>query len=157
MKQTENKYKNNLIVSIILFFVVLYFCYYIVSLSLSMSEARSRFEKTYNNTKAYYMARSAVDQVFLKLETMNHYNDDSLFTARNLPQSERKIFYLRFAEDIFIPPGGSDNKAKYEYRINDFKLVSTDSNVSSLTFELKATGNYEGYENSIKRFISISL
>ena len=160
MKQNENIYKNNLIVPIILFFVVLYFCYYIVSLSLSLSEARSRFEKTYNNMKAYYMARSAIDQAILKLETMNHYNDDSLFTAKNLPQNERKIFYQRFTEDIFIPSGGTDNKEKYEYRINDFKLVSTDSNVSSLTFEIKATGNYGeygGYENNIKRFIRLSL
>ena len=160
MEETKNNYKNNLIVPIFLFFMVLYLCYYIVSLSLSMSEERSRFEKTYNNLKAYYMARSAIDQAVLKLEIMNHYNDDSLLSVKNLPESERKIFYLRFVEDILIPPGSTNNREKYEYHITDFKLASTDSNVSSLTFELKAIGNYGsygGYKNIVKRFICINL
>ncbi len=160
MEQTKDKYKNHLIIPIILFFVVLYLCYYIISLSLSLSEKRSRFERIYNNTKAYYMARSAMDQAILKLETMNHYQDDSLFASENLPENEKRLLYLRFMEDIIIPPGSTDNKEKYEYRINDLKLMFNDSNVSSLTIELRAIGNYGsygGFKSSIKRFININL
>lgn len=149
------KRKNGMAIPIVLGIILCFGCY-IASLSWSMTNSRNRFERTYNNRKAYFMARSGMDHMLFKLKTMQRHCYESMLTLENAPEEEKNLLYSVFAEDIMIPPDNDFTGERHEYRVNDFKIKTVDLDSSSLTLELKVTGKYGGYQNSIGRLVRIS-
>lgn len=137
--------------------VVLCLGCYIVSLSWSMSNARSRYQQTLNNRKAYFMARSGIEHIMLKLKTtQRHYIEAMTALESATTEEERKLLYSIFTEDVVVPPDNDHTGEMYEYRISGFNIESVDLEASNLTLQLEALGKYGGYKNSIKRLIRIS-
>lgn len=151
------KYKNKKGIAIpIVLGVILCLGCYIASLSWSMINSRNRYEKTYNNRKAYFMARSGLDHLLFKLKTMQRHCYESMLTLESAPEEEKQLLYSVFSEDILVPPDNNYTGEKYEYRVKSFKIKSVDLDSSTLTLELKVTGKYSGYQNSIERLVKIS-
>lgn len=150
--------KNGFVLSVIIIIIgLLFVIYFIVSQSWAMSLSRTRYENTLYNAKAYYMARSGMEQIILKLDTMKKYCHEAILNLEKAPVSERNYLFSVFMEDIIIPPHDDYKKnEKLEYSVNEFNIFYIDTKNSTLTFEIKVTGKYSGFESSIKRLISIS-
>ncbi len=152
--------KKGIAIPIVLAVVLMFGCY-VVSLSLSMSNSISRYEKTLNNRKAYFMARSGIEHMMLKIKTMQRHCSDSILTMEkaileDVAESEKQYLFSVFKEDIKIPPDNDLTSDKCEYYIDKFKIESVDLESSSLTLEIEAIGKYFGSKNSIKRLVRIS-
>ena len=148
--------KNGIAIPIVLCVIVCFGCY-IVSLSWSMANSRNRYEKTLNNRKAYFMARSCLEHMMLKIKTMQRHCPDSMLSLENAPTEEKSLLNSVFTGDIIIPPDKDYKKNnKYDYRVTDFKIESVDKNNSSLILQIGVTGKYGGYSNNIKRLVRIS-
>lgn len=148
--------KKGLTIPLVLCIILIIVCY-IISLSWVMSISRDRFENTINNQKAYYMARSAMEHIELKLRTMHHYCYESITNLENAPDNEKDFLFSVFIKDILKPLDKIITDEKLEYNVNEFKIFSFNKESSTLTFEIKVTGKYGGYESSVKRLISIGL
>ena len=153
MKQNK---KNGMALPIVLCVIVCLGCY-IVSLSWSMANSRNRYEKTLNNRKAYFMARSGIEHLMLKIKTMQRHCPDTMLVLEKAPEEEQKLLSSVFTGDIIIPPSDNFKKNdKYEYRISDFKIESVDLENSSLVLQMESVGKYGGYSDNIKRLVRIS-
>ena len=150
--------KNGFVFSVVIIIIGLLFVFYfIVSQSWSMSISRSRYENALNNAKAYYMARSGMEQIILKLDTMKKYCHEAILNLEKAPVNERNYLFSVFMDDINVPPHDDFKKnEKLEYSVNEFNIFYKDTENSTLTFEIKVTGKYSGFESSIKRLICIS-
>ena len=152
-----NKKKGFVLSVIIIIIGLLFVIYFIVSRSWSMSLSRSRYENSLYNSKAYYMARSGMEQIILKLDTIKKYCPEAILNLEQAPVSERNYLFSVMMEDIIIPPHDDYKKnEKLEYSVNEFKIFHINTETSTLTFEIKVKGKYSGFESSIKRLISIS-
>ena len=152
----KNNEKKGMALPIVLCVIVCLGCY-VISLSWSMANSRNRYDKTFKNKKAYFMARSAMEHMMLKIKTLQRHCSESMLTLENVPEDEKKIVYSIFTGDIVIPPDNDyKNNDRYEYRINDFNIKSVDLEKSALIVEIETIGKFGGYSNSIKRLIRIS-
>ena len=150
------KNKNGMAIPIVLCVILCFGCY-VASLSWSMSNSRSRFEKTFSNRKAYFMARSGMEHMMLKLKTMQRHCSESMLTLENVPDEAKSLVYSVFTGDIIIPPENNyKHKEKNEYRVNNFQIESVDLETSTITLQIEVIGKSGGYSNSIKRLIRIS-
>ena len=148
--------KKGMAIPIVLCVILCFGCY-VASLSWSMSNSRSRYEKTFNNRRAYFMARSGMEHMMLKLKTMQRHCSESMLTLENAPSESKSLVYSVFTGDIIIPPDNDYKRnEKNEYRVTDFKVESVDLESSSLTLQIEVLGKCGGYTNSIKRLIRIS-
>ncbi len=130
---------------------------YVTSLAWSMSNARSRYHQTLNNRKAYFMARSGMEHIMLKLKVMQRRCCDAMIALEETTdENDKKLLNNVFIEDILIPPDNNYTGEKYEYRVNDFGIESVDLDASKLTLRLEVTGKSGGNKNSIKRLVRIS-
>jgi hypothetical protein len=122
-----------------------------------MANSRNRYEKTLNNRKAYFMARSGIEHLMLKIKTLQRHCPDSMLALENAPEEEKTLLKNVFIGDIIIPPD-NDFKIndKYEYRVNDFKVESVDLENSSLVLQIEVVGKCGGYSDNIKRLVRIS-
>ena len=156
-KHMKDNNKKGMAIPIVLCVILCFGCY-VASLSWSMSNSRARYEKTLNNRKAYFMARSGIEHMFLKIKTMQRHCYESMLTLERVPDDEKTIIYSVFTEDVIIPPDKkiNYNGEKFDYKINNFKICNVDLESSSLTIELESLGVCGGYKNSIKRLIKIS-
>lgn len=152
-RQIQNR--KGIAIPIVLVVVLCFGCY-IVSLSWSMSNARSRYQQTLNNRRAYFMARSGMEHIMLKLKTMQRHCCDSMMSLENAPEEDKDLLYKVFTEDVLIPPDNHYTGEKFEYRVNDFGIESVDLEACMLTLRLEVLGKYGSYQNSIKRLIRIS-
>ncbi|MBQ2592107.1 MAG: hypothetical protein II567_02345 [Candidatus Riflebacteria bacterium] len=153
MKQNN---KKGMALAIVLCVIVCLGCY-IVSLSWSMANSRNRYEKTLNNRKAYFMARSGIEHLMLKIKTMQRHCPDTMLALEKAPEEEKNLLNSVFTGDVIIPPNKDFRKNdKYEYRINEFKIESVDLENSSLVLEMESVGKYGGYSDNIKRLVRIS-
>ena len=153
MKQNN---KNGMAIPIVLCVIVCFGCY-IVSLSWSMANSRNRYEKTLNNRKAYFMARSGIEHLMLKIKTMQRHCPDTMLALEKAPEEEKNILNTVFTGDIIIPADNDYKKLdKYEYRINEFKIESVDMENSSLVLHIESIGKCGGYTDNIKRLVRIS-
>ena len=156
MRIINCKNRKGIIVPIVLCIILIVFAY-IISLSWAMSSSRSRYENTLNSRKAYFMARSAMEHIELKIKTMQRYCYEAILNLEQASDEEREFIYSIFVKDILTPLDNNISKEPLEYHINEFKIVSKDDvESSSFTFEIKVTGKYGGYESSIKRLIRVS-
>lgn len=152
---TQNN-KNGMALPIVLCVIVCFGCY-VVSLSWSMANSRNRYEKTLNNRKAYFMARSAIEHLMLKIKTLQRHCPDSMLALENAPEEERNLLNTVFTGDIIIPPDNDFNiNGKYDYRVNDIKIETVDLENSSLILQIEVVGKYGGYSDNIKRLVRIS-
>ena len=158
MAKTNINYnkKKGITIPLVLCIILVIVCY-LISLSWAMSISRDRYENTLNNQKAYYMARSAMEQIELKLVTMHQYCYESISNLENAPDDEKNFLFSVFIKDILKPLDKNITDEKLEYLVNEFKIFSVNKETSTLTFEVKVTGKCGGYESSIKRLITISL
>ncbi len=122
----------------------------------SMSVSRSRYENTLNSRKAYFMARSAVEHIELKIKTMQHFCYESILNLEKAPDDEKNFLFSVFMKDILVPFDNQISKEKLEYYIKELKILPNEKDTSSLTFEIKVTGVCGGYESSIRRLIKVS-
>ncbi len=137
--------------------VLLCVIYYIVSFSysMSMSASRTRYQNSLCGIKAYYMARSGMEHIILKINTMKQYCYDAILNLEKAPDKEKKYLYSVFIEDVLMPPHDNYKNEKLEYSIKKFNILSIDIENSTLTFEIEVNGKYCGYESSVKRIICL--
>lgn len=136
--------------------VVLCFGCYVASLSWQMSNARSRYQRILNDRRAYFMARSGMEHLMLKLKTMQRHCCDSMMALENASDEDKDLLYKVFTEDVLIPPDNSYTGEKYEYRVDKFNIESVDVEACRLTLDIEVVGKCGGYKNSIKRLSYIS-
>ena len=104
MAKTNINYnkKKGITIPLVLCIILVIVCY-LISLSWAMSISRDRYENTLNNQKAYYMARSAMEQIELKLVTMHKYCYESISNLENAPDDEKNFLFSVFIKDILKP------------------------------------------------------
>ncbi|MCK9455727.1 MAG: hypothetical protein PHF08_00525 [Candidatus Riflebacteria bacterium] len=129
---------------------------WITSISWSMMNSRSSYQKMLKNRKAYFMARGGMEHLMLKLKVMQRHSPQSMRVLENADEKEKKMLYNAFLEDIAVPPDVSFSGNIAKYRVTDFNLESVDLEHSRLTVNVGVTGIYEGQENKISRLMRIS-
>lgn len=149
--------QGSIFIPIIALIVVLCLGYYIISLAYSMSETRNRFEQTLNNRRAYFMARSGIEHIVLKFNTLQKYNKEAINTLVNTEGEHKKTSYLTFTKDVQLPPDNNHTGKNFGYNIEEFNLKYDNASSSSFIVELKSSGRYGKYRNNIKRLIKLSL
>ncbi len=140
----------------IIFGLVLCLAIWVASLSWTMTNSRARYQQVLKARKAYFMARSGMQHLFLKLKTMQRHCIEAMQSIENANDDEKKLLYSVFIEDIIVPPDDSYTGEKYEYRVNEFKVESIDHEESKLTLQVGVEGSFGGQKNSISRLIRIS-
>ena len=140
----------------IIFGLVLCLAIWVASLSWTMTNSRARYQQVFKARKAYFMARSGMQHLFLKLKTMQRHCIEAMQSIENANDDEKKLLYSVFIEDVIVPPDDSYTGEKYEYRVNEFKVDSIDHEESKLTLQVGVEGSFGGQKNSISRLIRIS-
>lgn len=136
--------------------LVLILAIWVASLSWTMTNSRSRYQQVIKSRKAYFMARSGMQHLLLKLKTMQRHCIESMQAIENANEDEKKLLYAAFIEDIIVLPDNSYTGEKYEYRVNEFRLESLDLENAKITLQLGVEGSYGGQKNSISRLIRVS-
>ncbi len=129
---------------------------WIGSLSWTMTNSRSSFQQVLKGRKAYFMARSGLQHLLLKIKTMQRHCHESFNALENADADEIKLLTAVFIEDIIVPPDDNYTGEKYDYRVNEFKIESVDYENAKLTLQIGAEGGFGGQKNSISRLIRIS-
>ena len=150
-----NNGKKGLAIPIVLC-VILCLGIYVVSMSWSMSTARNRYTKTLNNRKAYFMARSCVEHLLLKIKVMQSRCWDSMLALETKNEEDKVLYNSVFKEDILVPPDNNYTGEKFEYRLNEFSVDSVDLENSRITINIDVTGKYGANKNGIKRLMCVS-
>lgn len=136
--------------------LVLCLAIWVASLAWTMTNSRSRYQQVVKSRKAYFMARSGMQHLLLKLKTMQRHCTESMLAIENANADEKKLLYDVFIEDIIVPPDDSYTGEKYEYRVNEFKVESLDLENAKITLQVGIDGSFGGQKNSISRLIRVS-
>lgn len=147
--------KKGIAIPILLVITICISCY-MISLAWSMAGSRSKFQQTLNYRKAYYIARSGVEHMKLKLKIMQKYDSETISALENASQSEKEMLNKAFAEDVIIPFATESHKGGDSYKVTEFCLKDSDPDSDKLNFMLDVEGINSGYKSSIKRLIQIS-
>lgn len=139
----------------ILFGVVLIMGFWIGSLSLTMSNSRSRFQKAVRNRKAYYLARSGLQHFFLKIKLTQRHLPEAMLVLENASKAEFPRLSSAFTEDVVLPFVTND-EFRGTYRISEFKIGVVDHMRAAMTMEVVSEGNYEGSLQTIQRVQRVS-
>jgi len=117
---------NNGIAMPIILGLVLCLAVWVASLAWTMTNGRSLYQQVLKSRKAYFMARSGMQHLLLKLKTMQRHGVESMQAIENANEDEKKLLYAVFIEDIIVPPDDNNTGEKYGYRVNEFKVESVD-------------------------------
>lgn len=147
--------KKGINIPVLLAVVICLVCY-VTSFAWSMARARSSFQKTLNNRKAYYMARSGAEHLILKLKIMKQSCPESINSLVSGTEEERAVLNKAFMEDILVPFGQGNDRCLYEYRATDFSFNSDSRDKNGLIFQLTTEGKYSGYKSSVTRLVQLS-
>lgn len=150
-----SQYDKKDIAIAVLLAVVLCLACYMFSLAREKVYVRSRFQKVYGSSRAYYMARSGAEHLILKLRTMRQYQPNSVFSLGKGLQEEKELLNKVFVEDIVAPSDESNERELYGYKITEFSTESEVQESEKLTIQFKSEGMYNGYNSSIKRLVRI--
>jgi hypothetical protein len=147
---------NNGIAMPIILGLVLCLAVWVASLAWTMTNSRSLYQQVLKGRKAYFMARSGMQHLLLKLKTMQRHCIESMQAVENANESEKKLLYAVFIEDIIVPPDDNSTGEKYGYRVNDFRVESVDLEEAKITLQVGVEGTFGGQKNSISRLIRVS-
>ncbi len=140
----------------IIFGLVLCLAVWVASLSWTMTNSRSRYQQVLKGRKAYFMARSGMQHLLLKLKTMQRHCIESMQAIEDANEDEKKLLYGVFIEDIIVPPDDKSTGDKYDYRVREFRVESVDLEDAMLTLQVGVEGSFGGQKNSISRLIRVS-
>lgn len=129
---------------------------WIGSLSWTMTNSRSTFQQVLKTRRAYFMARSGLQHLLLKIKTMQRHCSETITVMEKAEADERKLLKSVFIEDIIVPPDDNYTGEKYDYRVSEFNIESIDYEQAKLTLQVGAEGSFGGQKNSISRLIRIS-
>lgn len=129
---------------------------WIGSLSWTMTNSRSTFQQVLKTRKAYFMARSGLQHLLLKIKTMQRHCPETIRALETANADEKKLLRAVFIEDIIVPADDNYTGDKYDYRVHEFKIESIDYENAKLTLQVGAEGSFGGQRNSISRLIRIS-
>lgn len=129
---------------------------WIGSLSWTMTNSRSTFQQVLKTRRAYFMARSGLQHLLLKIKTMQRHCSEAITVMEKAEADERKLLKSVFIEDIIVPPDDNYTGEKYDYRVSEFNIESIDYEQAKLTLQVGAEGSFGGQKNSISRLIRIS-
>ncbi len=147
---------NNGIAMPIILGLVLCLAVWVASLAWTMTNGRSLYQQVLKSRKAYFMARSGMQHLLLKLKTMQRHGVESMQAIENANEDEKKLLYAVFIEDIIVPPDDNNTGEKYGYRVNEFKVESVDLEEARITLQVGVEGTFGGQKNSISRLIRVS-
>ena len=128
---------------ILLMGVVLVAAFWIGSLSVAMSNSRSRFHRSIRERKAWYLARSGLQHFFLKMKLAQQQVPEGIELLINADESGFSRLSAAFIEDIVLPYLPGDHYGG-GYRITEFSQT-----------EVVSEGSYEGSTQAIRRVIRI--
>lgn len=140
----------------IIFGLILCLAVWVASLSWTMTNSRSRYQQVLKGRKAYFMARSGMQHLLLKLKTMQRHCIESMQAIENANEDEKKLLYGVFIEDIIVPPDDKSTGDRYDYRVREFKVESVDLEDAMITLQVGVEGSFGGQKNSISRLIRVS-
>lgn len=126
------------------------------SLAWTMTNSRSAVQQVVKGRKAYFMARSALEHLLLKMKTMQRQSVESMTALENADNDEKKMLFSVFKEDIIVPPDDNYTGEKYYYRVNNLSIESVDYENGRLTMNVETEGSFGGQKSSISRLIRIS-
>lgn len=155
MKSIKIHTKKGIALPIVLA-VILMLAFWIGNISWRLSQNRSQFQRIYKTRKAYFMARSSLEHLFLKLKMIQRHTTESMLAMENANDSEKKILYSAFTQDIIVPTDNNNTVKIYKYRVKDFNIESIDYKNSKITLQIAVEGNYSGQSSSISRLVRIS-
>lgn len=136
--------------------LVLCLAIWMASLSWTMTNNRSRYQQVLKGRKAYFMARSGMQHLLLKLKTMQRHCIESMRAIEEANDDEKKLLYAVFIEDIIVPPDDKYTGDRYDYRVREFKVESVDLDDGRITLQTGIEGSFGGQKNSISRLIRVS-
>ncbi len=129
---------------------------WIGSLAWTMTNSRSAMQQVVKNRKAYFMARSGLEHLLLKIKTMQRHGHESIAALEKADADEKKLLFSVFKEDIIVPPDDNYTGEKYYYRVNNLSIESIDYENARLTLNVETEGSFGGQKSSINRLLRIS-
>lgn len=131
------------------------FAIWIASLSWTMTNSRNRFQTVIRQSKAHFMARSALQHFFLKVKTMQRSMPEAMVVLEEAPSHKWGQLSQTFVDDI-LPPEFAPSAKGEEYGISSFTIGVIDRNRSVMTMEIAAEGTVDGYTAGIRRIQRIT-
>lgn len=139
--------------------VLICFGIWLASLSYTMSGSRNRFLVVLRQTKAHFLARSALQHFFLKVKTMQRALPEAILVLEEDAQSEHRLAQS-FTTDILLPdillPDIDTSEGRSEYGINRFSIGVIDRQQAVMTVNVSAFGTIGGFTAGIDRVLRIS-
>ncbi len=136
--------------------LVLCLAVWIASLSWTMTNSRSSFQRVLATRKAYFMARSAMQHFLLKIKTMQRQAPELMEVIEKANDDEKKRLYSAFTEDILVPADDNLTGELYHYKISDFNVESIDYDSAAVTLMIESEGGFGGRSNKISRLVRVS-
>ena len=136
--------------------VVACFGLWITSVSWSMMNNRSQYRRLVKTKRAYYMARSGMEHLLLKLKVMQRQCPHTVRALEMAVESEKLQLFKIFTADVVLPDDTAIIGETSRYNVTDFEVESVDFDTGRLTLRMGVTGVYEGYDNTISRLMRVS-
>lgn len=136
--------------------LVLCLAVWIASLSWTMTNSRSAFQRVLNTRKAYFMARSAMQHFLLKVKTMQRKAPVTMEVIEKANEDEKKKLFPAFTEDIVVPADDNFTGEQYHYQISKFDVESIDYDSAAVTLMIESEGSFGGRSNKISRLVRVS-
>ena len=136
--------------------LILCLAVWVASLSWTMRNSRSRYQRVVKLKKAYFMSRSALQHFFLKIKTMQRHCPETVVALEKANKSEWDKLAGVFVEDIILPSNDGNIEDKYAYKIKDFSFESIDYEKARLTVQINAEGKFSNRKHGISRLLRIS-
>jgi hypothetical protein len=140
----------------VILIVIACFGLWITSVSWSMMNNRSQYQRLVKTKRAYYMARSGMEHLLLKLKVMQRQCPHTVRALEAAMESEKSQLFKVFTADVVMPADSAIVGDASRYNVTDFEVESVDLDSGRLTLRMGVTGVYEGYDNTISRLMRVS-
>lgn len=139
----------------VVFGVALCLAVWVGSLSWTMSNSRHRFQRVVKARRAYFMARSALQHLFLKMKTFQRQQPDVMMALERATPEEWGTLSRAFTEDVVLPAAliGSYSAS---YGVKAFEITGRDIEKSQLVIEIQAEGTVDDMTETISRVNRVS-
>lgn len=135
--------------------VALCLAVWVGSLSWTMSNSRQRFQRALKARRAYFMARSALQHLFLKMKTFQRQRPEVMLALERASPEEWTTLSRAFIEDV-VRPGEPIASYAATYDVAEFRITGRDLEKSQLVIEILAEGTVDGTTETIRRVNRVS-
>ncbi len=129
---------------------------WITSVSWTMMNNRSQYQRLLKGKQAYFLARSGMEHLLLKLKVMQRQCPHVVRALEAATDTEKQSLFMAFTEDVVVPVDSEFTGESNKYGITEFDVESVDLDQGRLILRIGVKGQYGGFDNKVSRLMHIS-